>query len=79
MQNQKAGNSVKIVAILSVAAAIATVLWMQAATAAQDRPQRLFEIVGMDVPLEKRFGADDGAALVVHFMGDTRGSLDTCG
>jgi hypothetical protein len=30
-------------------------------------------------PFEQRIGVDDGAALVVHFAGDTRGSLDTCG
>jgi hypothetical protein len=46
---------------------------------AQDQPGRLFEIVGMSIPLEQRVGVDDGAAFVVHFSGDTRGSLDACG
>lgn len=49
------------------------------AVVAQDQPGRLFELVGMNVPFEQRVGAADGAAFVVHFAGDTRGSLDTCG
>jgi hypothetical protein len=47
--------------------------------AAQEQPGRLFELVGITVPLEQRVGVDDGVAFVVHFSGDTRGSLDTCG
>jgi hypothetical protein len=49
---------------------------MQTIVGAQER---LFEIVGMSVPLEQRVGVDDGAAFVVHFAGDTRGTLDVCG
>jgi hypothetical protein len=37
------------------------------------------EFVGVGVPLDKSTGADDGAVLAVHFMGDTHGNLDTCG
>jgi hypothetical protein len=48
-------------------------------TAAQDQGARSFEMVGVNVPFEKRIGADDGAVFVVHFMGDTHGSLDPCG
>ena len=68
----------KLAAIVSVAALAASV-HLQTAVVAQDQPGRLFEIVGMLVPLEQRVGVDDGAAFVVHFAGDTRGSLDTCG
>lgn len=48
------------------------------ATATQERAARLFEIVGMETPLDQRF-VDDGAAFVIHFAGDTHGNLDTCG
>lgn len=48
-------------------------------TAAQEQPGRLFELVGITVPLEQRVGIDDGAAFAVHFSGDTQGNLDTCG
>ena len=46
---------------------------------AQAQSPRLFEIVGMNTPFEQRSGIDDGVAFVVHFGGDTRGSLDVCG
>lgn len=68
----------KLVAILLVAV-LAFLAQMPTVVGAQDQSARLFEITGMDVPLEKRVGVDDGAAFVVHFSGDTRGSLDTCG
>ena len=71
-------KGLKIVTILSVAA-VAFLGRMQTNAGAQDQPARLFEIVGMSVPLEQRVGVDDGAAFVVHFSGDARGSLDTCG
>ena len=70
----------KLGAIVSVfALAVCVHLQVQGAAVAQDQPGRLFEIAGMFEPFEQRIGVDDGAALVVHFAGDTRGSLDTCG
>lgn len=69
----------KLVAILLAVAAAFFVRSHNTANATQDRAGRLFEIVGMDVSLDKRFGSDDGAAFVVHFAGDTHGGLDTCG
>ena len=65
----------KLVAILLVAG-VGVLAQMQTIVGAQER---LFEIVGMSVPLEQRVGVDDGAAFVVHFAGDTRGTLDVCG
>ena len=47
--------------------------------AGQEQPQRSFEIVGVEVPLEKRLGVDDGASFIIHFGGDTHGNLDACG
>jgi hypothetical protein len=47
--------------------------------ASQAQPQRLFEIIGMNVPFEQRVGPDDGVIFAVHFGGDTHGSLDACG
>ncbi|HXG64312.1 MAG TPA: hypothetical protein VNO70_04335 [Blastocatellia bacterium] len=49
------------------------------AAADQERPKPKVEIVGFDVPMSERPGADDGAAFVIHFTGDTHGSLEECG
>ena len=62
-----------------IVTALAVVAQMHNSASAQDQPARLFEIVGMSVPFEQRIGVDDVAVFVVHFAGDTRGSLDTCG
>ena len=71
-------KGLKIVAILLVTT-IASLPHIQTIVGAQEQPGRLFEIASFDTPLEKRIGVDDGAAFVVHFAGDTRGNLDTCG
>jgi len=68
----------KLAVIVSVVA-LAGFVHIYAMAGAQNRPARLFEIAGMNIPLEQRVGIDDGAAFVVHFAGDTRGSLDPCG
>lgn len=78
MQNQNTIKGLKLVAIL-LAAGVAFLAHMQTIVGAQNQPVRLFEIAGMNMPLEQRVGVDDGAAFVVHFAGDTRGSLDVCG
>ena len=66
-------------AAIGLVAAMAGFLYLHALAGAQSRPARLFEIIGMNVPLEQRVGVDDGAEFVVHFAGDTHGSLDVCG
>ncbi len=71
-------KQLKVTAIVSVAA-LAVFLHLDRTAGAQDQPARLFEIAGMNMPLAERVGIDDGAAFVVHFAGDTRGSLDVCG
>jgi hypothetical protein len=68
----------KLIAIVSVVA-LAIFLHLYTIAGAQNQPSRLFEIAGMNLPFEQRVGVDDGAAFVVHFAGDTRGSLDVCG
>jgi hypothetical protein len=78
MRYQKKIRLLKFAAIVSVAA-LAVFAQFQKTVAAQDPAGRLFELVGMTVPLEQRIGIDDGAAFVVHFSGDTHGNLDTCG
>lgn len=77
-QHQKRIRLLKLIAIFSIAA-LAVFAQVHRTAAAQEQPGRLFELVGMTVPLEQRVGVDDGVAFVVHFSGDTRGSLDTCG
>ena len=71
-------TQLKLIAIALVAA-LAVFAQVHDTVLAQEQPGRLFELIGMNVPLEKRVGVDDGAAFVVHFSGDTHGSLDTCG
>lgn len=78
MQYQNRIRLLKLAAIFSVAA-LGVFAQLHKTVAAQDQPGRLFELVGMSVPLEQRVGIDDGAAFVVHFSGDTQGNLDTCG
>jgi hypothetical protein len=78
MQNQNTIKGLKLVAILLIAG-VAFLAHMRTTVGAQNQPVRLFEIAGMNVPFEQRVGVDDGAAFVVHFAGDTRGSLDVCG
>ena len=71
-------RKLKLIAIVSVAA-LAALFHLHALAGAQDQPARLFEFAGMTMPLEQRVGVDDGAAFVVHFGGDTHGTLDACG
>ena len=79
MNGEKKTKHLKLAAIILACALAFLVRAESAANATPERAARLFEIVAMDVPLEKRFGPDDGAVLVVHFAGDTHGNLDTCG
>jgi len=79
MQNQRNIKRLKLVAILLIAGLGVFGHSQSSDGATRDQAVRLFEIAGMDMPLEKRVGVDDGAAFVVHFAGDARGSLDTCG
>ena len=79
MKHQNQMKMLKLAAILLVGSLCLLGELRNSADANQERPGRLFEIVGMDAPLDKRFGPDDAAAFVIHFSGDTHGSLDTCG
>lgn len=71
-------KQLKLIAIVSVSALV-IFADIHTTSAAQDPTAHLFEIVGMNTPLDQRVGADDGAVFAVHFSGDTRGNLDTCG
>jgi hypothetical protein len=79
MQNKKPSKILRLAVLLSASALAFLANVQRSVTAMQDPPARLFEIAGVDQPLERRIGVDDGAAFVVHFAGDTHGSLDTCG
>jgi 2',3'-cyclic-nucleotide 2'-phosphodiesterase (5'-nucleotidase family) len=48
------------------------------ANANQQAPHRA-ELIGMGASMSERLGADDKPALVVHFVGEMHGSLETCG
>jgi hypothetical protein len=79
MQNKKPSKTLRLAVLLTATALAVLANVQRSVIATQDQPGRLFEIAGADQPLEKRVGVDDGAAFVVHFAGDTHGSLDTCG
>lgn len=79
MQNHELIKRLKVVAIALVAGLVFAAQSQRSHGATQDQPGRLFEIVGIDTPLEQRVGVDDGAVFAVHFGGDTRGVLDVCG
>lgn len=78
MQNPKLMRRLKLTAILLLAG-VSCLTHTQMTVGAQDQPARLFEIAGMTMPFEQRVGVDDSAEFVVHFGGDTRGTLDACG
>jgi uncharacterized membrane-anchored protein len=81
MQNQRAIKRIKLVVSLLAAILICSSLAWQTtqATAAQEQTQNRIEVVGVSMPFAERMGVDDGAAFVVHFIGGTHGSLETCG
>lgn len=80
MHNQNGTRKAKIAAILLIAAcACWNLASKHLAAALTSEPQRRFELVGMDTPVADRAGTDDGAAFVVHFFGNTHGSLEPCG
>ncbi|HXG93106.1 MAG TPA: hypothetical protein VNN73_12190 [Blastocatellia bacterium] len=76
MNNYKIIKSVKLAAVLLI---VAFAFWQKTSSAAQEQQARRLEIVGMDIPVAERAGTDDGAAFVVHFIGDTHGGLEPCG
>jgi len=79
MGNLTINKWLKLGITLSASLVVAFLVLDWGTTAAQEQSARLFEMVGMNVPFEQRIGADDGAMFVVHFTGDTHGSLDPCG
>lgn len=80
MHNRNAIRRTKIaVMLLVVSFACWNAASRQTAATVTGEPQRRFEIVGMDTPAADRAGTDDGAAFVIHFFGNTHGSLEPCG
>jgi len=79
MGNQTIRQGLKLSVTASASLLAFLLSFNRGSTAGQEQPGRLFEMVGMNVPFEQRIGADDGAMFVVHFTGDTHGSLDPCG
>jgi hypothetical protein len=76
MGEKKAIKRVKLAAIIAMA--LASAIAATSRNEAQiERPK--LEILGYGVPLAERLGADDGAQVVIHFSGDTHGSLEPCG
>ena len=80
MHNQNTTRRIKIAVLLFIAAcACWNVTSRQTSASIAGEPQRRFEIVGIDAPFGERAGTDDGAAFVLHFFGNTHGSLEPCG
>jgi hypothetical protein len=78
MRNNRLLNAIKLAAVAIV---VATVYfpWKTDASQATSPATARTEIVGFGSSMEQRLGKDDGAAFVIHFMGDAHGSLETCG
>jgi hypothetical protein len=78
MQKLKTIKRLKLIVVLVIAG---TTFWAHFQTNAntQEESTRLFEIVGAMVPFEQRVGVDDRPSFVVHFEGDTHGTLEACG
>ena len=81
MQTQNGVKQIKLIVMIGVLAFATFGRFGQAAlgSAAQEQPRRALELVPVSTPLEARVGLDDGALLAVQFLGNTRGTLDTCG
>jgi hypothetical protein len=77
MQNQVAIKRAKLIAIVFLLALGCFHLPSEEtrASAPQEQSQNRLEIVGVSVPYNERFGADDGAIFVLHFTGDLHGNL----
>ena len=71
-------RQLKLVAFVGVVIALGIGLATGQAAGGQELRSRL-ELVGTSVPLSERAGSDDGLAFAIQFMGDTHGTLDTCG
>ena len=74
-------RSVKLLKIAAIVVVTVAIYFPWRASANQDSgqaPQRL-QVAGYGASMDERLGKDDGAAFVIHFMGDTHGSLETCG
>jgi hypothetical protein len=67
----------KLLAIISITAFAGVALSSGRATGQAVRGR--MELVGISVPFPERAGSDDGTDFAVQFMGDTHGSLETCG
>jgi 2',3'-cyclic-nucleotide 2'-phosphodiesterase (5'-nucleotidase family) len=78
MPNIRLLNAIKLAAVAIV---VATVYfpWKTDASQVITPGTARTEIAGFGSSMEQRLGQDDGAAFVIHFMGDAHGSLETCG
>lgn len=78
MQNFKTIKRLKLFVVLLIAG---TTFWAHFQTKAspQEQSTRLFEIAGVTMPFEQRVAATDRPSFVVHFEGDTHGTLEPCG
>ena len=81
MQSGKRLKRIKLVLVSIVACITGWSLSSQGISSSvpQQEDRNRFEIVGQDTPTDDRFGADDGAAFILHFTGDIHGSLEPCG
>lgn len=76
--NRKKAQLTAICVLFSLALAGHLARKIAAAESAAQQPHRA-EIVGTTAPMSERLGADDNPAFVIHFTGDTHGSLEDCG
>ena len=81
MHSRKRLKPIKLILVSVVACISGWCLPLQgiSSSISQQEDRSRFEIVGQDTPTDARFGADDGAAFILHFTGDIHGSLEPCG
>ena len=81
MQNRQRLKRIKLVLVSIVSGITAWSLPSRVISSniPQQEDRSRFEIVGQDTPPDARFGAEDGAAFILHFTGDIHGSLEPCG
>ena len=73
-------TSIKRVKLIAIAAVLAIAGFvLPSANATGQGLRSRMELVGYSVPFGERAGTDDGTVFAVQFMGDTHGSLETCG
>ncbi|MEW6212749.1 MAG: hypothetical protein AB1631_30770 [Acidobacteriota bacterium] len=72
-------NTIKRAKLAAAILALSAFCFTSWRGSAQETEHPRPEIIGIGAGMNERIGADDGAALVIHFSGDIHGGLEPCG